>query len=28
VDLPSMYEFRNKCTVLKDIHESYEVLRK
>jgi len=28
LDLPSMYDFRNKCTVLKDIHENYEVLSK
>jgi len=28
VDLDSMYEFRNKCTVLKDIKESYEVVLK
>lgn len=28
LDLPSMYEFRSKCTVLKDIHDNYEVLYK
>ena len=28
LDLPPMYDFRNKCTVLKDIHEKYEVLYK
>ena len=25
IDLKEMYEFRNKCTVLKDIKDSYEV---
>jgi predicted amidohydrolase len=25
INLKSMYEFRNKCTILKDIRESYEV---
>jgi len=25
LDLPKMYDFRDKCTVLKDIHENYEV---
>ncbi len=28
IDLPPMYDFRDKCTVLKDIHEKYEVLHK
>ena len=28
IDLESMYEFRNKCTVLDDIQESYEVIKK
>lgn len=28
VNLNKMYEFRNKCTILKDIRESYEVLCK
>ena len=28
LDLPSMYDFRDKCTVLKDIHNKYEVLYK
>jgi predicted amidohydrolase len=28
LDLTKMYEFRDKCTVLKDIHSSYEVLEK
>lgn len=28
IDLESMYEFRNKCTVLDDIQESYEVMKK
>lgn len=28
VDLEKMYEFRSKCTVLKDIKESYEVIIK
>ncbi|MCR5265475.1 MAG: carbon-nitrogen family hydrolase [Cyanobacteria bacterium RUI128] len=25
IDLPPMYDFRDKCTVLKDIHDKYEV---
>lgn len=28
IDLEKMYEFRNKCTVLKDIKDSYEVIIK
>jgi len=28
VNLPDMYEFRNKCTVLNDIKDSYEVIIK
>lgn len=28
INLSPMYEFRDKCTVLKDIHEKYEVLYK
>lgn len=28
IDLDEMYEFRNQCTVLKDIKDSYEVIRK
>lgn len=28
LDLPEMYDFRDKCTVLKDIHEHYEVILK
>lgn len=28
VSLPEMYDFRDKCTVLKDIHNSYEVISK
>ena len=28
IDLDEMYEFRNKCRVLDDIKESYEVIRK
>ena len=28
IDLDKMYEFRSQCTVLKDIKESYEVIRK
>ena len=28
IDLNKMYEFRNKCTILKDIKESYEVITK
>ena len=27
VDLDEMYEFRNKCTILNDIKESYEVIK-
>lgn len=26
IDLPPMYDFRDKCTVLKDVHEKYEVI--
>lgn len=28
IELEKMYEFRNKCTILKDIKNSYEVIRK
>lgn len=28
INLSEMYEFRNKCTILKDIHKDYEVLLK
>ena len=28
LDIPAMYEFRNKCTVLKDIKPNYEVVNK
>ena len=28
IDLEKMYEFRDKCTVLKDIKDSYEVVKK
>lgn len=28
INLSDMYEFRQKCTVLKDIHKSYEVIQK
>ena len=28
LNFPEMYDFRDKCTVLKDIHEKYEVLSK
>ena len=28
IDLEKMYEFRAQCTVLKDIKESYEVIKK
>lgn len=28
IDLEKMYEFRNQCTVLKDIKDSYEVIKK
>jgi predicted amidohydrolase len=27
LDFDSMYEFRDKCTVLKDIRDSYEVMK-
>ena len=28
IDLEKMYEFRNQCTVLNDIKDSYEVIKK
>lgn len=28
VNLPEMYEFRSKCTILEDIKDSYEVIKK
>ena len=28
INLPQMYEFREKCTILKDIKDSYEVIIK
>ena len=28
LNLPDMYDFRDKCTVLKDVHDKYEVVLK